>query len=87
MLKDMAFCHLPEHLVINTEKKLMDTATETGVDYAKTVSKRIFRKTAEATGDSIGNKIADKEGKSKEDDKSKKVVRNYIPAEKKAANN
>ena len=87
MLKDMAFCHLPEHLVINMEKKLMDTATETGVDYAKTVPKRIFRKTAEGTGDLIGNKIADKEGKSKEDDKTKKVVKYYIPPEKKAANN
>ena len=38
----------------------MDTATKTGIDTAKTASKRVVRKTAEATGDLIGNKIADK---------------------------
>ena len=40
-------------------KKLMDTATKTGIDAAKTTSKRIIQKTAEAIGDLIGNKIAD----------------------------
>ena len=38
----------------------MDTATKTGIDAAKTTSKRIVLKTAEATGDLIGNKRADK---------------------------
>ena len=38
----------------------MDTATKTGIDAAKTASKRLFQKTVEATGDFIGNKIADK---------------------------
>ena len=42
------------------EKKLMDTATKTGIDAAKTASKKVVLKTAEATGDLIGNKIADK---------------------------
>ena len=32
-------------------KKLMDTATKTGIDAAKTASKRVVQKTAEATGD------------------------------------
>ena len=41
-------------------KKLMDTATKTGIDAAKTASKRVVQKTAEATGDLIENKIADK---------------------------
>ena len=41
-------------------KKLMDTATRTGMDLAKTASKRVVLKTGEATGDLIGNKIADK---------------------------
>ena len=41
-------------------KKLIDTATKTGIDAAKTASKRVVQKTAEATGDLIGNKIADK---------------------------
>ena len=40
-------------------KKLMDTATKTGIDAAKTISKRVVQKTAEATGDLIKNKIAD----------------------------
>ena len=40
-------------------KKLMDTTTKTGTDVAKTASKRVIQKTAEATGDLIGNKIAD----------------------------
>ena len=38
----------------------MDTATKTGIDAAKTASKRVVQKTAEATGDLTGNKIADK---------------------------
>ena len=38
----------------------MDTATKTGIGAAKTPSKRVIQKTAEATGDLIGNKIADK---------------------------
>ena len=41
-------------------KKLMDIATKTGIDAAETASKRVVQETAEATGDSIGNKIADK---------------------------
>ena len=41
-------------------KNVMDTATKTRIDVAKTASKRIVQKTAEATGDLIGKKIADK---------------------------
>ena len=41
-------------------KKLMDTATKTEIDAAKTASKRAVQKTAKAIGDLIGNKIADK---------------------------
>ena len=37
----------------------MDTATKTGIDAAKTASKIVVQNTAEATGDLIGNKIAD----------------------------
>ena len=39
-------------------KKLIDTATKTGIDAAKTTLKS--KKTAEATGDLIGNIMADK---------------------------
>ena len=39
----------------------MDTATKTGIDEAKLDAlKRVVQKPAEATGDLIGNKIADK---------------------------
>ena len=41
-------------------KKVMDTATKTGIDEAKTGSKRVVQKTAEATGDLIRNEIANK---------------------------
>ena len=41
-------------------KKLVDAATKTGIDAVKMASKRIVQKTAEATGDLIRNKIADK---------------------------
>ena len=34
----------------------MDTATKTGIEAAKTASKRVVQKTAEAAGDLIGNK-------------------------------
>ena len=40
-------------------KILIDAATKTGIDAAKTASKRVVQKTAETTGDLIGNKIAD----------------------------
>ena len=66
-------------------KKLMDTATKTGIDAAKTASKRVVQKTAEATGDLIGNKIADKItsiGKPKEKKKTNKAEVIYIPPEK-----
>ena len=60
MQKDMVFSHLQENLEINMEKKLMDTAKKTGIDAAKTASKRVVQKTTEATGDLIENKIADR---------------------------
>ena len=41
-------------------KKLVDTAKKSATDAIKTASKRAIQKTAEATGDLIGNKTADK---------------------------
>ena len=38
-------------------KKLVDTAKKSATDAIKTTSKRAMQKTAEATGDLIGNKI------------------------------
>ena len=59
-------------------KKLMDTATKTGIDAAETASKRVVQKTVENAGDLIGNKIADKInslGKSKSKEKEKENKR------------
>ena len=41
-------------------KNLMDTAKKQGTNFAKTAGKKIVEKSAEATGDLIVNKIADK---------------------------
>ena len=41
-------------------QKLLDSAKKSTTDPIKTTSKRAIPKTAEATGDLIGNKIADK---------------------------
>ena len=41
-------------------KKLTDTAIKTGKDFATISGKKIVHKSAEATGDLIGNKIVDK---------------------------
>ena len=63
----------------------MDTATKRGLDAVKTASKWVVQKIAEATGDLIGNKIADKitslgETKSKEKEDERQEI--YIPPEK-----
>ena len=57
MLKDIAFCHLPKNFKKNVKyskkylqnigkygKKLVDTAIKTGIDAAKTASKRVVQK-------------------------------------------
>ena len=41
-------------------KKLTDAVIKTEMNAARTASKRVVQKIAEATGDLIGNKIADK---------------------------
>ena len=66
-------------------KKLMDTATKIELDAAKTTSKQVVKKTAEATGDLIGNKITDKFtllGKTKSKRKGDEIQEIHIPPEK-----
>ena len=66
-------------------KKLMDTATKAAMDVAKAASKTVVKKTAEITGDLIGNKTADKItsiGKPKENEKTKEIEEIYISPEK-----
>ena len=53
-------------------KKIIDTTKKQGSEFTKTAGKRIIQKSAEATGDLIGNKIADRItslGKSKNKEK------------------
>ena len=74
----------------NYGKKLMDTTTKTGIDAAKTASKRVVQKTAKAT-DLIGNKIADKitsigKPEEKEKRKNKRNRRNLYSTRKKTTN-
>ena len=67
------------------DKKLMDTATKTGIDAAKIVSKQVVKKNAEATGDLIRNTIANEItslGKTKSKEKEDKRQDIYIPPEK-----
>ena len=66
-------------------KKLMPTATKTGIDAAKTASWRVVQKTADAAGYLIRNKISDKMtslGKLKSKEKENKRQEICIPPEK-----
>ena len=58
-------------------KKLMDTATKTGIDAAKTAFKWVIQKTEEATRNLIGNEIANKItslGKTKSKEKEEEEI-------------
>ena len=67
-------------------KKLTDTAIKAGKDLATIAGKKIAHKTAEATGDLIGNKIADKitsaSKKSQNEEVQSNKVNNEIPKER-----
>ena len=65
-------------------KKIIDTATKTRIDTAKTAPKRVVQKTAEPTGELTGNNIADKiisVGETKNKEKEHKTKEIYIPLE------
>ena len=82
-VKEYGFLSFAKQFGDKYGKNLMDTATKTVIDAAETASKRVVQKTAEAAGDLIGNKIADKitsVGKSKE--KTNKPAEIYLPPEK-----
>ena len=67
-------------------KKLTDTAIRTGKDFATIAGKKIVHKSAEATGDLIGNKIAEKitsaSKKSQNEEIQSDKVNNEIPKER-----
>ena len=80
MYKDTAFAR---RLGDRCGKKLIDTARKTGMDAAKTASKRVVQNTAETTGYLIGNKIADQiTSVDKAKEKTNKPEEIYIPPEK-----
>ena len=59
-VKGYGFLSFDKNIGNKYGKKLLDTAKKSTTDAIKTVSKKAIQKTAEATGDLIGNKIADK---------------------------
>ena len=67
-------------------KKILDNSLSAGKDFAKIADKKVLTKSAEATGDLIGNKIADRINKSarnKEDDRIMEETQEIIiPPEK-----
>ena len=52
--------NIGKNLSNKSSQKIVDTAKESTTNPIKTASKRVIQKTAEATGDLIGNKVADK---------------------------
>ena len=67
-------------------QKLVDTAKKSATDAIKTASKRAIQKTAEATRDLVGKKIADKitsaSKKSHNEEIQSNEVNNEIPKER-----
>ena len=61
-------------------KCLMDKGIDVSKKFAKTAGKKILKETAKATGDLIGNKIADKITSASK--KSHDEVNNQIPTER-----
>ena len=57
-VKGYGFLTFARNLSNKYGKKLLDTATKTGLDAAKTSSKKAVQEIAEATGELIRNKIA-----------------------------
>ena len=61
MVKNLSFAkNMSKSLSHKYGQKLLDSAKKSTIDAIKTASKRGIQKTAQATGDLIGNKIADK---------------------------
>ena len=70
-------------------KKILDNSLSAGKDFAKIAGKKVLTKSAEETGDLIGNKIADRTTKSarnkeqKEDDRIMEETQEIIFLQKK----
>ena len=84
-VKEYGFLSFARKLGGKYGKKLMNTATKIGKYAVKNASKRVGQKTTEATGNFIGNAIADKItslGKTKSKEKEDERQEIYIPPEK-----
>ena len=84
-VRGYGFFWLARNLSNKYGKQLLDTAAKTGLDALKTASKKVVLKAAEATGEFIENKIADKIVKPKPfpAENSRNVLRIVIPPGKK----
>ena len=64
-------------------KKILDNSLSAGKDFAKIAGKKVLTKSAEATGDLIGNKKADRNKEQKENDRIMEETQEIIiPPEK-----
>ena len=59
-VKGYGFLSFAKSLSSKFGQKLLDSAKKSTTDAIRTASKKVIQKTAEAIGDLIGNKIADK---------------------------
>ena len=77
-VKEYSFLSFSRKFGDKCGKKLMDTATKTGIDVAKTPSKRVAQKTAEAKGDLIGKqKVKKRRRKTRNLHTTRKKTANY----------
>ena len=75
-VKEFGFLSFARNLCNKYRKQLLDTAIETELDALKATSKKVVHKAAEAAGEFIRNKIADKIVK------SEPVIENLSDVEK-----
>ena len=59
-MKGYGFLSFAKNMSNKYSQALLDSSKKSTADTIKTASKRVIQKTAEATSDLIGNKIADK---------------------------
>ena len=79
MLKDIGFCHSWEIYPTNTEKIVIGYSYKNRFRCCKIASKKLVHETVEATGESIGNKMAEKIVKPKPiSDDNSRLMKKYL---------
>ena len=78
-VKGYGFMSFPRNFSDKYTKSLMDKGIDLSKIFAKTAGKKILKETTKATGDLIGNKIADKITAKRHNEDE---VNNEIPKEK-----